>query len=77
MAHMAAALTISQTVLQINYKTGQNSSGKDLIKSDKFQKINPSASNDDVLSVGTAIGGLLMYPVVSVERVDSGVLTNQ
>lgn len=77
MFDMAAALTISQTVLQINYKTGQNASGKDLVKSDKFQKINPSASNDDVLSVGTAIGGLLMYPVVSVERVDSGVLTNQ
>lgn len=74
---MATSSTTSHSTVQINYKVGQNTSGKDLIKSDKFPKLNLAATNDDIYAVATALGALLSYPVVSISRVDNNVITNQ
>ena len=74
---MATSSAISKSTLQINYKTGQNTNGKDVIKSDKFPKLNSAVTNDDIYAVAAALGTLLIYPVVSIERVDNNVITNQ
>ncbi|WP_026882486.1 DUF1659 domain-containing protein [Clostridium akagii] len=74
---MATSSAISKSTLQINYKTGQNANGKDVIKSDKFPKLNSAVTNDDIYAVAAALGTLLIYPVVSIERVDNNVITNQ
>ena len=73
---MATNSTIAHSTLQINYKAGQNTNGKDLIKSDKFPKLNPKVTDDDIYAVATALGALLSYPVVSIAKIDNNVITN-
>lgn len=72
---MAKATVVSSS-LQINYKVTQ-ADGKEQIKNEKFSKVKAAAVNDDIFAVGTALGGLLNYPVQSVLRVDNSLITNE
>ena len=72
-----ASSTLVSSSLQINYKVGQATNGTDKISSVKFAKVKAAATNDDIFAVGTAMGALISYPVVSLLRLDNSLVTNE
>lgn len=67
---MSTKTTKVQSSLQMRYKTGTDTSGKDIIKKQSFSKVKPAVTDDDVLAIGTAVAAVLKYPVVQILRDD-------
>lgn len=74
---MAAKSTkvLSSVVLKI--KTGINAKGENILKAVRYSKVKVTASDEDVLAVGTAIGTLLAYPLQEVVREDQNIIINE
>lgn len=70
-----AVATVVSSALQINYKVTQ-ADGTEKVKNEKFPKVKAAALDDDIFAVGTALGGLLYYPVQSVLRINNSLITN-
>lgn len=73
---MSTKSTKLQSSLQLRYKTGIDTNGKDIIKKQGFSKIKTAAIDDDVLAIGTAISTVLKYPVVQILRDDMNQIEN-
>lgn len=74
---MSTKSTTVQSTVSLKFKTGVDAKGKDVLKSQKFSNVKVTASNDDIYTVGTSLGTLLMYPVTDVIRDDSNQIINQ
>lgn len=70
------AVTSNKVVsaMTLKYKTGVNTSGKDVFKSQKFSTIKLDAADDNLYAVAQALGGLLNYPVAEVQRQDQNTI---
>jgi hypothetical protein len=73
---MAVTTTKLLTSINIKYKTGIDANGKDISKSKKVSNIKVSATDADIYAIGAAIGGLLKYPILEIQRSDDNLLTN-
>jgi hypothetical protein len=58
------------------YKAGIDEAGRDVIKSKKYNNIKVTAAAEDLLLIGTAIGNLMKYELVEIQRSDDSVLLN-
>ena len=65
----------ASTKLVLKVKTGTDEKGKALYSQRTFQHISPELSTDEAYALGAALGNLQKYPVESVARTDSAVLT--
>jgi hypothetical protein len=73
---MAIQTTLVDSSLNIMFKAGIDEAGRDVIKSKKYSNIKVTAAAENLLSVGTAIGNLMKYELVEVQRSDDSVLLN-
>jgi hypothetical protein len=73
---MAIQTTLVDSSLNIIYKAGIDEAGRDVIKAKKYSNIKVTAAAENLLSVGTAIGNLMKYQLVEVQRSDDSVLLN-
>lgn len=62
------------TKIIVKVANGTSSSGTTLYASRTFQHINPALTDDEALSIGTALGGLQSRTVGGVQRVDTATL---
>lgn len=71
---MAVEQTNIKSTLAIKYLAGEDKDGKDIFKTQKFQKVLKEAKAEDVYAVGQAIGSLLDDPSVEIVREDSNLI---
>lgn len=68
---MAVIKKDAKTVLAVKVLTGTTSSGKSKYAERSFSSINPAVTDDDLLTVGTAIGALQSHDVKFIIRRDT------
>ncbi|HEY5562474.1 MAG TPA: DUF1659 domain-containing protein [Clostridiaceae bacterium] len=73
---MAVTASKLLTSINIKYKTGVDANGKDISKSKKVGNIKVTATDADIYAVGTAIGGLLKYQILEIQKSDDNLLIN-
>ena len=71
---MAANSTKIQSAMILKFKDGVDFKGKDIIKNQSFSKIKVEATDDEILAVGTALGGLLAFHIVNISRQDQSTI---
>lgn len=69
--------TKTQSSMQIKFKTGTDSNGKNVYKNQKLSKVKVAAADSDVLSVGGAVSLLLPYSEYEISRIDNSVIINE
>lgn len=74
---MAVKSTKVQSTMNVKFKTGIDAKGNDILKNQKFAKVKVTAADSNILSVGTALGALLKYPMVDVVREDTNIIINE
>lgn len=60
--------------LIIKVQTGVNASGKPAYRQRVLANMNPALTDDEVLAIGQAIGGLQQHDIEAVSRQDNAVL---
>ncbi|MBB6216400.1 hypothetical protein HNQ80_002500 [Anaerosolibacter carboniphilus] len=72
---MPVNVTLGASRLKISYSVGLDDNGKEKLKTKTYTNIKPTALDDDVYAVASALVGLQSNPVVSVGRVDEKKIT--
>jgi len=67
---MAAKKEEQKTQLVLHVITGTGTSGKPITKARTFSAVNPATSDDDMLTIGAALGDLQANPVSTIQRID-------
>lgn len=73
---MAAIATKLSSSLVLKYVDGVDSTGKDVIKSQRFSKVKTSAAEQDLFDVAVAIEPLLGKTLNELVREDESGITN-
>ena len=60
--------TLVSSSIVIKYVSGITSAGKDIVKSQKFNKIRKDMSDADIFAVGTAIMSLMVDQIVDLVK---------
>ena len=60
--------TLVSSAIVIKYVSGIASDGKDIIKSQKFNKIRKNMSDEDIFAVGVAIMSLMVDNIVDLAK---------
>jgi hypothetical protein len=66
-----AAYSPESSRLALKIQTGTNEQGNPVYRTFNFSGLDAAAIADDVQAVASALGALLEYPVVAVNKVDS------
>jgi len=74
---MAINSTKVQSTMVVKFKTGVDEKGKDIIKNQRFSKVKVVATDENILLVGQALGTLLKYPLIEVDREDQNLIINE
>lgn len=67
---MAVVVTPLESSLRIKVQTGTDGAGNPAYKSRNYNKVKPSASDQDTFDVAQVIESLQAYPVAQILRVD-------
>lgn len=67
---MAVSNIKNSTALVIRFEKGQNLDGSPKIASQKFSRINGSATDEELFTVGAAIGAVLISEPVELKRLE-------
>ena len=73
---MAANSIKIHSAMILRFKEGVVAKGQDILKNQSFSKIKVTATDDEILAVGTALGALLAFPLVDVSRQDQSTIIN-
>ena len=60
--------TLVSSSMVIKYVSGVTSAGKDVVKSQKFNKIRKNMSDEDIFAVGVAIMSLMVDNIVDLAK---------
>ena len=60
--------TLVSSSMVIKYVSGVTSAGKDIIKSQKYNKIRKDMSDEDIFAVGVAIMSLMVDQIVDLAK---------
>ena len=60
--------TLVSSAIVIKYVSGVTSSGKDIVKSQKFNKIRKDMNDEDIFAVGVAIMSLMVDQIVDLAK---------
>lgn len=74
---MAAISILQKTILSIQVQKGVSASGNPVYAYRNYANVKTSATVDNIYAVGHALGGLSMYPVSNIQRIDYANLINQ
>lgn len=72
---MAVNKVPTGTVLRLQLQTGVDTEGNPVYRNKSLNYVNPTAADQDVFDVATALGGLQEHPVNAISRIDSARLT--
>ena len=72
---MAASSVLVGNVLGISYQTGVNSKGEDVFEGQIFKNISATATDDDLVALSDAIGGILDYNITTIKKEQTYVIT--
>ena len=72
---MAASSVLVGNSLGISYQTGVNSKGKDVFGGQSFKNISATATDDELVVLSDAIGGILAYTVSTIKKEQTYVIT--
>ncbi len=61
-------------ILHLVFQTGVDANEDAILKGKTYSNVKSTATVQQLVSVGTAIGALQVYPLVSVERMDTQLL---
>lgn len=67
--------TIDQIALKFSYKRGKDGNGRDIIKYQRFNNINLTATDEKLYNLGDALSAIVKYPVVAIEREEDSILS--
>lgn len=67
---MAVSNIKNSTALVIRFEKGQNLDGTPKVVSQKFSRVNKAATDEDLFTVGAAIGEVLISYPVELKRLD-------
>lgn len=71
---MAAKKETQSSKLVLSVVTGTGTNGKDITATRTFSAVNPAVSDDDLYTVGVALGKLQSHAVGAVKRIDTATL---
>lgn len=71
---MATAVPF-KSQLRLYFIVGQNDKGEDVLKSKVFNNVKVDASADSLFAVASAVAPLQVYPLQSVERSETAVIS--
>ncbi|MCR6513424.1 MAG: DUF1659 domain-containing protein [Clostridium sp.] len=63
--------------LKVSYLKGQNESGKDIIKSQRFSNLNLSATKEGLYAVASEIANLIAFPLSELAVEEDSVLLEE
>lgn len=63
------------STFRLEVQTGTDASGQPVYRVRSYGRVKPAATDQDVMDVAQAIGGLQIYPVNAVSRVDEADLS--
>lgn len=66
-----------KSTLVIQYVDGVDKEGKDIIKSQRFNNVKVSATDENIYDVGNILGSLLTVPIVGVLKEDKAKIISQ
>ena len=72
---MAASSVLVGNVLGISYQTGVISKGEDVFEGQSFKNISATATDDDLVALSDAIGGILDYNITTIKKEQTYVIT--
>jgi hypothetical protein len=72
---MPVNVTLDASRLRISYSLGLGENGREQIRTKTYSNIKPTALDEDVYEVASALSGLQINPVVNVGRVDEKKIT--
>lgn len=72
---MAVSTLVSSSVALIS-DLGKTAAGKDITKKVALGQLVPTAADQDVYDVATAVGKLLKYPIREIQKVNNSIVTN-
>lgn len=61
--------------LRFRIQTGTNANGQPIYRVRTYNRVKPEATDQDVYDVAQALGGLQVYPVTAISRVNEGDLS--
>ncbi|WMJ81475.1 DUF1659 domain-containing protein [Clostridium sp. MB40-C1] len=71
---MAKSTNIKSSLF-LKYHLGQDDKGKEVYKTQTFNNVRTAAADEDIYSVGMALGSLLPDPIVEIFRKNVHLLT--
>lgn len=74
---MAVSNIKNSTALVLRFEKGQNLDGTPKVTSQKYSKINKAATDEELFTVGSAIGEVLVSFPVELKRVDDFTLISE
>lgn len=69
--------TSVKSTLAIKYLAGQDENGKDVFKTQRLQKVKPTATDEDVFAVAAALGSLLENSNVEIIRENDNLIISE
>ena len=72
---MAASSILVDNTLGVSYQTGVDSEGKDVFNGQSFKNISATATDDDLVALSDAIGGILDYNITTIKKEQTYVIT--
>lgn len=66
-----------KSTLVIQYVDGVDKEGKDIIKSQRFNNVKVSATDENIYDVGNILGSLLIVPIVGVLKEDKAKIISE
>lgn len=71
---MAINKVPANTILRLELRTGVNASGNPIYRNRSLNSVKPTAADQDLFDVATALSGLQEYPLNGISRVDGAQL---
>ena len=72
---MAASSVLIGNTLGVSYQTGVDSKGNDVFKGQNFKNISSTATDEDLVVLADAIGGILENNITTIKKVQSYIVT--
>ena len=67
---MAVVATKIKSAVQINYLTGTDGKGVDIIKGQKFSNVKIDALDQAIFDTATALAPMISYPMTGIQKTD-------
>lgn len=72
---MAVTATPSDSRLQMKFQTGFDENGNPVVKTKTLNGVKSAADNQDLYDIAQGLGGLQVYDLVTIRRIDEVELT--